>query len=421
MVRPTIRVVGCTAQALSAGAMSGSFFFAVGTVGQSTRSGRKPSSLLQAARHNRRKIQAEMGARGHIDVGRSALNETIAGPDTPDAVVALALSSMADAGVNVASLRKDYTQAIELLMSLVPNSVIHDGDYFRRCLAWAEQQFGVDNILSADIHRDEAAPHCHILILPMGGGGYQGSKLLTRPRLAELRVSFAKGVAAAFGLKPPPGKLYGAVRVQAAQKVLDHLESTQDLILGSLLWLEVKQDIERDPARFLARLGIEIAGPPKAEKLKSMAQIFTSPGKGPKVEPRVNPVMKLVSSKPIGIGRVHVKAPDKARNLSCVGFASEPGPFKAPTARAIPALPETTRIRDCDLDPTNFDPDMGEFSQPSPAPSHQQRSSADQWVATQLSTRMKTPLGKELAAIETKNLRNKNVEFPDDFGKSKTT
>ena len=358
-----------------------------------------------------------MGARGHIDVGRSALNETIAGPDTPDAVVALALSLMAEAGVNVAGLRKDYTQAIELLVSLAPNSAIHDGDYFRRCLAWAEEQFGVENILSADIHRDEAAPHCHILILPMGGGRYQGSKLLSRPRLAELRVSFAKGVAAAFGLKPPPGKLDGVARVQAAQTVLDHLESTQDAILGSLLWLEVKQDIERDPARFLARLGIEIAGPPKADKLKSMAQIFTSPGKGPRVECGVNPTMKLVSSKPKGIGRVHVTAPDNARNLSCVGFA----PFKAPTARAIPALPETTRIRDCDLDPTNFDPDTGEFSQPSPAPSHQQRSSADQWVATQLSTRMKTPLGKELAAIETKNLRNKNVEFPDDFGKSKTT
>ena len=411
MVRPTIRVVGCTAQAVSAVAMSGNFFFAVGTVGQSTRAGRKPSTLLQAARHNRRKIQAEMGAHGHIDAGRIALNQTIAGPGTPEGVVALALSLMGGAGVNVAKLRKDYTQAVELLFSLPADTPINFGDYFRQCLAWAEQRFGIAYILSADIHRDEAVPHCHILILPMVDGRYMGSKLLTRPNLAELRISFARDVAAAFGLKPPPGRLHGASRTEAVLWVLDHLESTQDALLTSCLWPEVKQDIERDPARFLARLGVELAKPRKEVKLKTMAQIFTGSGKGPRVEVTGKPGMKLLVSIPIGFESGHTKATEKPRNLSCVGFGSTPRPLRAPAPPGVPALLETTRTHDCDLDPTNFDPDSGEFSQPPPAPSHQQRSSADHWVATQLSTRMKSPMGKEFAAIETENVRNKMLSF----------
>ena len=111
--------------------MSDTLFFAVGTIGQSKRAGRKPSTLLGAARHNQRAIQAERGGRRHIDPTRSNLNETIAGPATPDAVVALALALMTAAGVKVDKLRKDHTQAVELLFSLPPDTTIDTGEYFR--------------------------------------------------------------------------------------------------------------------------------------------------------------------------------------------------------------------------------------------------------------------------------------------------
>lgn len=42
--------------------------------------------VRQAARHNRRAIQAELGASGHIDPARSSQNETLAGPSTPEDV-----------------------------------------------------------------------------------------------------------------------------------------------------------------------------------------------------------------------------------------------------------------------------------------------------------------------------------------------
>ena len=215
--------------------MSSALFFAVGTIGLSTRGGRKPSTLLGAARHNQRAIQAERGGRRHIDPARSNLNETIAGPATPEAMVALALALMTAAGVKVDKLRKDHAQAVELLFSLPPDTTIDTGEYFRQCLAWASGRFGESNILSACIHRDEAAPHCHILILPLVDGRMCGSSLLKTTALKELRKSFSKEVARGFGLKEPEVRMSGAEHGIAVRMVLEKLESSQDALLQSYL------------------------------------------------------------------------------------------------------------------------------------------------------------------------------------------
>ena len=55
--------------------------------------------ITVAARHNRRVIQAEMGATGSIDPTRSNLNETLMGPPTAEDVGKLAKTLMAAARV----------------------------------------------------------------------------------------------------------------------------------------------------------------------------------------------------------------------------------------------------------------------------------------------------------------------------------
>ncbi|MDB5743069.1 MAG: hypothetical protein JWR68_1384, partial [Polaromonas sp.] len=170
--------------------MSEELFFAVKTIGLSTRMKRKPQTLLHAAKHNLREDQKECGSRSHIDPARSHLNRHIAGPALSADVVALAQARMAGAGYK--SLRHDFTQAYEALFSLPAGTNIDTSVYFGRCLQWATAQFGLDNILSADAHYDEAAPHLHILVLPMAGVRYLGSKLIDRVRLASLRDSFAE-------------------------------------------------------------------------------------------------------------------------------------------------------------------------------------------------------------------------------------
>ena len=414
MVRHTFRMVrGALASAEGVG-MTEELFFAVKTIGLSKRMKRNPQTLLQADKHNRRETQKERGSRSHIDPARSHLNRRIAGPALSADVVALALARMAGAGYN--PLRHDFTQAYELLFSLPAGTSIDTAVYFAQCLQWAIAQFGLDNILSADEHHDEGAPHLHILVLPLAGVRYLGSKLIDRVRLASLRDSFAE-LALAFGLKEPTRRLHGAVKEETARMVLAHLETTQDPTLRSALWFTAKQDIERSPARYAAALGLalpELAA--SVKKVKTLDELVVSKGRGPRYER---------AEKPIGFGGGSVAglADDVVKPI---GFENDPGiietipvlvsapkPASAPPARP-PAieLPEpqvvdgledryhlldteggeekrveldTVRVRDDDLDSAQFHD--GEYFKPPTPAARRHRQAADGWVRSALMTK----------------------------------
>lgn len=377
--------------------MNSELFFAIKTIGLSTRMKRKPQTLLQADRHNLREDQKERGSRGHIDPTRSHLNQRIAGPALSADVVARALARMTEAGQN--PIRRDYTQAYELLFSLPAGTTIDTAIYFGQCLKWAVSQFALDNILSADEHHDEAAPHLHILVLPMTGAHYLGSKLIDRARLANLRDSFAE-LALMFGLKEPARRLHGARKEMAARMVLAHLQTTQDAILMSALWATHKQDIERNPARYVAALGLvltEQAAP--VQKVKTMNQIFTSAGKGPKVERVVKPIgfgcgsLHTVGSdvvKPIGFENgsenietipVLVSAPKPSVSSLTLPARLMPPPEQI-ECEAAPL--DAVRVRDDHNDPTQYDPDTGDYFRPPQKQVCYQRQVADAWVTQRL-------------------------------------
>ena len=388
--------------------MSEELFFAVKTIGLSKRMKRNPQTLLQSVKHNRRETQKERGSRSHIDPARSHLNRRIAGPVLSADVVALAQARMADAGYK--PLRHDYTQAYEALFSLPAGTSIDTAVYFGQCLQWAMAQFGLDNILSADEHHDEGAPHLHILVLPMAGVRYLGSKLIDRVRLASLRDSFAE-LALAFGLKEPTRRLHGAMKEVTARMVLAHLESTQDATLRGALWFTQRQDIERNPARYAAALGLalpELAAPVK--KVKTFRDIALSTGKGPKVER---------TEKPIGFGGGSVDGladdvvkpigfendPEKIETIPVL--VSAPKPPSPPPARP-PAIElpkpqfddeeddlDAVRVRDDDHDPALYDPDTGEYFNRPPA-ARRHRQAADGWVKSALMTKATTgaPAGR---------------------------
>ena len=423
--------------------MSEELFFAVKTIGLSKRMKRTAQTLLQAVNHNRRETQKERGSRSHIDPARSHLNRRIAGPALPADVVALAQARMAGAGYK--PLRHDYTQAYELLFSLPAGTSIDTAVYFAQCLQWAVAQFGLDNILSADEHHDEGAPHLHVLVLPMAGVRYLGSKLIDRVRLASLRDSFA-GLALSFGLKEPARRLHGAMKEVTARMVLAHLESTQDAILRSALWFGQKQDIERNPARYAALLGLvlpERAAPIK--KVKTLAELVVSKGKGPKYERADKPIGFAASSdfvshapqsKPIGFENDRENHPEKIETIPVLVSAPKPlSPLPAQSAQVRPPPPvagqhphrqlaarppaielpepqieeeeerevehdlnnvrevehflDAVRVRDEDYDPALYDPDTGEYFRPPPRPARR-RQAADAWVKSALTTRTTT-------------------------------
>ena len=121
--------------------------------------------VLAASRHNKRLIQAELGAGSHIDAARICLNLSLHGPDSPEAVARLAKDRMAAAGVR--PQKKNAVLALEHVFSLPANTDIDLKAYFSDCVQWVARNFGgLDNVLSADVHLDESAPHLHVLILP---------------------------------------------------------------------------------------------------------------------------------------------------------------------------------------------------------------------------------------------------------------
>lgn len=360
----------------------GNLYFAVGSIGLSTYGGRKPQTLLQAARHNKRTIQAEFGAYGHIDVERICQNEAVAGADNPKAIVALALHLMAEAGIDRDKLRKDHAQAIELLFSLPSNTTIETSVYFKDCLAWTVKQFGADNILSADIHRDEAAPHCHVLILPLVDNRMAGSALLAKPKTAKLRELFEKEFSKKYGLKFPV-RLSGAAKQKAVQAVLQKMQETNDVALSSPTWPSIRQAIERDPAPFMVNLGLVSDAPTK--RFKTLAQLAASKGKGAKYEHDDKYPAYKPKDKPIGFDDVT----EKNRNLCSVGFRSKVVQVSEP--RRLPEIQracndvEIKRVRDSDLDPALFDLATGEYHELPTKAIQNNKAMADNWVKAALS------------------------------------
>lgn len=324
--------------------------------------------ITVAARHNRRVIQAELGATGSIDPARSHLNETLQGPPTAADVGQLAKDLMTAAGV--AKLRKDAVMALEIVFSLPPGHAIDDRAYFNDCAVWARNHLG-GMTLSVDIHRDEAAPHCHVLLLPLVDGRMDGGRMMGgKQKLMAMQKQFHLDVAARYGLSKAPARLTGATKHAAAKAVLTKMRETGDKAMQSAAWANIRAAIENDPAPFLMAMDIQSQAPQK--KLRTMAQIFTSKGKGSNKEAM----------------SIDFAPPEKEQCLCSVDF--DPKPPTPPQPKAPPEPTKSApysstesrvievRVRDADQDPNLYDPTTGEFyKRPPPAPRRHQQAVND--------------------------------------------
>lgn len=211
-----------------------------------------------AARHNHREILAELGGAsgGHIDPARVGLNLVLRGQGTAAAVAGEAQTLMDDAGVK--AIRKDAVRALEIIFSLPPESAIDGDRFFNESVHWVGEYFKAP-VISAIVHNDEAAPHCHVLLLPLIGGRMVGSDLMGgRAKLQALQAEFYAQVGQRHGMtRQVAQKPYSAtVRRAAAQIALDVLRengelcATADAVLAELLEL-----VAANPVKLLALMG----------------------------------------------------------------------------------------------------------------------------------------------------------------------
>lgn len=327
--------------------MSGAntYIYAVKSIGLSERkdpvSGkkRKPQSLLTAARHNLREIQAENGADyGKVDPTRIHLNEVLAGPDKASEVESLNHQLFAAAGIDRAKLRKDHAQASEHVISLDAGQ--DERGFFSLMVAFFKRVYGAENILSATVHRDQKQAHIHILISPISGGSYQGGKLHDKKRTEDLKRMMAEE-AKTIGFAPPSGKFRRQQTSDKAAAVIACLEHNQHPILNDPAWPAWLQALNKDPSPLFEYYQLDTVSIPK-----SMAQ--------ERLRKPEKPTLK-----PIGIGADTAKG----QYLSSVGIGQQVTP-KAPPALAPEATPNDDsiiRVRDCELDPNSYDTDTGEI------------------------------------------------------------
>lgn len=292
--------------------------FAVKTIGMSTVNGRKPCTLMEAARHNLRQIQAELGANGHINPRRMVENITLAGPAT-----AAQVQTMADellAAVDTSKLKRDHVQAIEVVFSLPPDAHVEPLAYFSRCLEWLRLAVPLP-VLLATVHRDEAAPHMHALMLPVKDGKHVGGALNTRPNLKQLRESFFTQVAGPAGLKRDGAKVRGMVKQWAVAAVLARCEAMGLPATMGPLWADYCASIEREPTAQMLALGIDVNTlRPESDRLQSPIGLQPNP----------------IGLVPRAIGLQ--KQGEKHQALSCVGLHRQT--TFAPTTKAASATPD---------------------------------------------------------------------------------
>ncbi len=235
--------------------------------------------LSAAARHNKRAIQRELGAAGHIDPSRSHLNYCLIGELSPEAVIAKSKAMREAAGIK--KLRKNAVQGIEVLFSLPASTKIDLRAYFTACTSWLADEFGAQNVLSADVHLDEAAPHCHVLVLPLKDGRMVGDALMgNRQTMLGRQSNFYETVGKPRGLpNQKAGRLTTEEKKALEKAVLARLRATDDAVMKSAGWSVIRDHIAAAPLMWATCLGLEgIEAKPR--KLRTVAQIFTSKGRG---------------------------------------------------------------------------------------------------------------------------------------------
>ena len=282
-------------------------YFAVKSIGLSKINGRKPCSLKDAARHNLREIQSELGAIGRINPMQTTNNWVMAGSGNSDGVVSLALEIATNAGVDLCQKRHDYCQAIELIFSLPNNSEIEPHNYFQKCLKWAELTYALP-VLSAVVHIDESSPHCHVLLMPLNRDGkYLGSRPLGKLETKKHIELFFSQVALPAGLRRRNAKMRGAVKQVAIGFILERCRADGLPAASGALWPIIEDAIKKDPVASLEALNID---------RQAISDFYKS-----QINEKANPLgIELGPSTPIGIEPMY----PKKQTLSSVEIVHPP-------------------------------------------------------------------------------------------------
>lgn len=228
--------------------------------------------LDAALRHNLRHLLPGHPGPVDGDPRRRHLNEVLAGADGADPIrdaARLAAEAMLAHGLALPT-RANGVAAHELVFSLPPELPAPTG-YFHSCVDWAAARTRAP-VVSAVVHRDQGAEHCHTLLLPVVDGKWVGSRLLGK--FADMQADFRAKVAAPFGFREAP-RLTGARKAEAVAQVLAWMSTSPARECPS--WPAIEATVKANPALYLAAIGLSRPSPSKPAR--DFASIMISTGK----------------------------------------------------------------------------------------------------------------------------------------------
>lgn len=82
------------------------------------------------------------------------------------------------------------------------NGMLVEKDYFNKAYEFVKNKYGEENIISAEVHKDETTPHLHINFIPVTKDNRLSAKsLFDRKSLKQLQDDFHQQVSIEFGLE----------------------------------------------------------------------------------------------------------------------------------------------------------------------------------------------------------------------------
>lgn len=344
-------------------------------------------SLSAAARNNTREFDEP---NSDIDPTLTKRNTTLLGlPNSSAGILALKEAVHKEWGIE--SGRVDQTIAVEVVVSLrrTPNGISEDA-YFAGAAKWAETWYG-GRIISAMVHRDQAYPHAHIIILlNIGKGRPSGSKQIGYKKEAnEMKLAFASAYSNQYGVYLPPPKLTGAERRDASRQVHQYMMANHYPAVSDPIWPFLSAAINTNPAGAAREIGYELEAMPVLRELAARTvKGSRRTGAGPTREASKRTLVAAVATTPMaahasvtmgvaGTPEGSLSIDCKTKPLACVDV-----PLPTPSSTCISLHdgvglddePGITRERDSEWLAEHYNPITGDCRPPPAIPTKRSRS-----------------------------------------------
>ncbi len=185
--------------------------------------------------HDRRE-RTHSNSNPDIDFSKSHLNYSLCDNSNGSSFNAYIDKQIAKRYTGKKAIRKDAVRMVSAIFTSDNDffdrlTVEQQREYFQSCYEWAVKRWGAENIISSEVHMDEATPHMHLEFVPLTADGRLSAKECIgsgSKALQQLQDDFYKAVGIPFGLeRGNRADLTNGEKPRRHQRVAEYKENTK--------------------------------------------------------------------------------------------------------------------------------------------------------------------------------------------------